>query len=184
LEENLLTFQKLKPGIQQVTLNVKALYPEEGRRKTFEKKYLEFLNSASVHSRIFDYTGDSITYRTECIIPTKHDQRPPLLLVFGNPASHSVDSEMFFASEGKGREHRIWNILNKAGIISFPSIANVCSMNERNKLKKNDLYELSYCSPFRISLTVYHTMPSPASDKNWAGLMAFVDYLAPMGSAK
>jgi len=170
MKEKLFAFENLKPSIQQVTLNVGALYPEEKQKKEFEKKFSEFLSSASVHSRIFEHTGDTITYRTECIIPTMRDQRPPLLLVFGNPASHSVDSEMFFASEGSRREHRFWKILSKADILSFSSIAKGSSVDEINGLRKKALYELCYYSPFRIGLAVHYTMPSPASKSPWAGV--------------
>jgi hypothetical protein len=34
---------------------------------------------------------------------------------FGNPAFHSVHSEMFFSFESNGREHRFWKVLKKAG---------------------------------------------------------------------
>ncbi len=169
MKESLFTFEDLKPGIQQVTLNVGALYPEERQRKTFEENLSEFLSSDPVHSSIFKWAGDTVTYRTECIIPTRRDQRPALLLVFGNPASHSVDSEMFFAFEGKRREHRFWRILGKAHFLSFSSIVNVDCVDERNRLRKKDLYQLSYDSPFRIGLAVYYTMPSPASG-SWAGV--------------
>ena len=170
MEDKLLTFENLKPGIQQVTLNVNALYPKEEQREQFKSKLSEFLSSASVHSRIFDWTGDTVVYRTECIIPAKRDRRPPLLLVFGNPASSSIDSEMFFSSEGNGREHRLWKILSRTDILSFSPTARGCSSNEVNQLRKRELYELSCHSAFRIGLDVYYTMPSPASKRPWAGV--------------
>lgn len=174
MKEDLFTFEDLNPGIQQVILNVSALYPEEKQKRRFEKRFSEFLSLAPVHSRIFERADDTVVYRTECIIPTKHDRRPPLLLIFGNPASHSVDSEMFFASEGNEREHRLWKILSKADILSFSSITREgVSIDEVNRLRKRELYELSYHSPFRIGLAVYYTMPSPASKPPWSGVDGF-----------
>lgn len=170
MKENLFTLKELKPGIQEVALNVGALYSDKKQRERFEHRFSEFLNSDCVHSRIFKQTGDLVIYQTECIIPTKRDQRPPLLLVFGNPASHSVDSGMFFAYEGNRREHRLWRILCKGGILSFSSITGRESIEERNRLRKEELYNLSYKTPFRIGLAVYYTMPSPASGYPWAGV--------------
>ena len=45
---------------------------------------------------------DDLVYRTEQLVPEKKDKRPPLLLVFGNPASHSVQAGMFFAFDDDG----------------------------------------------------------------------------------
>jgi len=44
--------------------------------------------------------GDILSYKSEQLVPTKTDKRPSLLLVLGNPATHSVESGMFFSFEG------------------------------------------------------------------------------------
>lgn len=173
MKESLLTIEDVELGIQKVTLDVDVLYLDEEQRKQFEKKFLEFLNSEGVHSRIFNRKNSSVIYLTEHIIPKKRDDRPPLLLVFGNPASHSVASGMFFSFEGNEREHRFWKVLSKAGILSFPSLPNNDSpktLKELNQSRKTALLELSYHSPFRIGLAVFYTMPSPASGYPWAGV--------------
>lgn len=174
MEENVLAFHDIddESGIQQVTLNLALLYPDRKQRELFEARFCEFRKSHPAHSKIFKRSGDKITYQTECIIPTERDQRPPLLLVFGNPASHSVDSGMFFAYEGKKgkeREHRLWEVLHKAGILSFSWIIGGESIEELNRRRKKELYDLSYQTPFLIGLAVYYTMPSPASGR-WSGV--------------
>lgn len=173
MKESLLTIEDVELGIQKVTLDVDALYLDEEQREQFEKKFLKFFNSDCVHSRIFNRRNNTVIYLTEHIIPKKEDNRPPLLLVFGNPASHSVASGMFFSFEGNEREHRFWKILSKARILSFPSLPNgdsPKSLNELNQSRKTALLELSYDSPFRIGLAVFCTMPSPASGYPWAGV--------------
>jgi len=169
----ILAFEDQEPGIQRVTLNIHTLYPEELERKEFLKRFSEFLRSDSIHKDMFSLEGETLIYKTECIIPDKTDKRPPLLFVAGNPASHSVNEKMFFAHEGQEeqrREHRFWRILRKADILTFSSIDNKESLEERGPLRKRALYDLSYCSPFRIGLAVFYTMPSPASKYPWAGV--------------
>ena len=168
-----ITAEDVEPGIQKVTLDVSSLYLHPKEREQFEKKFLQFLKSDRVHSRIFERGNNRVIYRTECIIPKKKDKRPSLLLLFGNPASHSVASGMFFSCERKGQEHRFWKILSKADILSFPSFPKADSpkhLNERNQLRKSKLLELSYGSRFRIGLAVFYTMPSPATGYPWAGV--------------
>lgn len=173
MNQKLLTFEDTKLGIQKVILDVSALYPDAKKRKQFEDNYLKFSEADSYHSSVFGRADDLITYQTECILPTRNDQRPPLLLVFGNPASHSVASEMFFSYEGKKgkeKEHRIWKMLSEAKILSFPSTAKIKSIDKVNRLRKKALYDLSYCSPFRIGLAVFYSMPSLASNPRWSGV--------------
>lgn len=175
MEENLLTFRDVEsmPGIQSVKFSIGALYSGDKRREEFRRRFEEFKNAQPDYSSIFELRGDLVSYQTESIIPTESDKRPPLLLVFGNPASHSVASGMFFSFEGKKgqeKEHRIWNMLSKAGILSFPALAGVKPIDKANRLRKAALYELSYCSPFRIGLAVFYSMPSPSSGARWSGV--------------
>lgn len=174
--KNLLTFRDHTCGIQEVFLNIKATFPEQRKREQFEERLSKFFNSDPVHSKIFRRIDDFLVYQTECIIPKKQDARPPVLLLFGNPASHSIYSGMFFSSEGKNREHRFWKSLNKTGFLSFESEfkggpnTRSTSLSKRNQLRKEELYNLSYNSPFRIGLAVFYSMPSSASGSPWVGV--------------
>jgi hypothetical protein len=173
MKKSLLTIEDVGPGIQKVTLDVDALSFDEKQREQFEKKFLQFLDSHCVHPKIIRRINTRVVYLTENIIPKKKDECSPLLLLFGNPASHSVASGMFFAFEGDGREYRLWKILSKAGILSFSSLPQgdlPRSLDELNQLRKRELLELSYDPPFRIGLVVFYTMPSPANRRPWAGV--------------
>ena len=173
MKANLLTVKEVEPGIQTVNLDVDALFLDEKQRTQCETKIRQFLESDPVDSWIFDWKDNALSYLTENLIPQKKDQRPPLLLLFGNPASHSVASGMFFASEGNEREHRFWRSLSEAGILSFSPLPRGNSpenLNELNRSRKTALFDLSYNSPFRIGLAVFYAMPSPASIYPWAGV--------------
>lgn len=65
--------------------------------------------------------GDNLKYMTESFVSPKVDQRTPLLIMLGNPASHSVASGICFAYEGKNKEHRFWKALREFSILKFPS---------------------------------------------------------------
>jgi len=92
-----------------------------------------------------------------------------LLLVFGNPASHSVKSGMFFAFKGNGKENRFWkNILRPSGILnlSFDPTQSIETIN----IQRRELFlDLNYDSPFRIGLCVFISMPSAPGGK-WGGV--------------
>ncbi len=156
--------EDIEPGIQRIALNTKQLYPDYEERRQFEARLREFLE-IDTSSEIIGYKNGVLSYLTESVIPTKQDSRPPLLLLFGNPAPNSVRNKCFFAAEKGKREHRFWPILEKAGIISFKN-----TNEDINTFRTRALFNLNYESPFRIGLAVFYSMPSPASDLKWSGV--------------
>jgi hypothetical protein len=163
-----MTFGPLTPGIQQVTLNLRELYPDKQQRERFQEQFPDFLKEHKDHPDIFQWSGDTVIYQTECIIPEKQNGKPSLLLLLGNPASHSVHSGMFFAYEGDKKEHRFWKALSKVGILTFtsPNESGQGTISDSViEQRRESLFNLSYESPFRIGLAVFYSMPSAASGK-------------------
>jgi hypothetical protein len=152
-------------------IDLKQLFPatKKRERERFEKKWEAFLESDSCNRDIFKREGDYLIYQSEQLIPTKVDNTPPLLLVLGNPASHSVKEGMFFSFEGNKKEHRFWkHILQPAGILDLPYDKKL-SVSALNKHRKNQLLNLDYKSGFRIGLCVFISIPSAPSGP-WSGI--------------
>ncbi len=141
-------------------INRKKLLPAPKERNRFDKNWNDFLESDPCNKKIFERKGDLFRYKSEQLIPTKSNNRIPLLLVLGNPASHSVAAGMFFAFKGNGKENRFWkSLLKSAGVLSFSFDENLPAV-KLNALRKKQLLELDYESPFRIGLSVFTSMPS------------------------
>ena len=167
----IISYQQKDPLRLQCEIDLKKLFPaqkeREGRR--FNKNWEAFLESDSCNKDIFKREGDYLIYQSEQLIPSKSDDRPPLLLILGNPASHSVKEDMFFSFEGNSKEHRFWkDILNKAGVLEL-SYDDRLPVETLNKLRKKQLLELNYKSPFRIGLCVFISIPSAPSGP-WSGV--------------
>lgn len=156
--------EDVEPGIQKMFVNTNELYSNPEEHHKFEDRLQEFLK-VDTCSQIIKYDDGIMSYLTESVIPIKQDARPPLLLLFGNPAPDSVRERCFFASVKGKREHRFWTIMNKAGIISFKN-----TTNDINTFRTNALFKLDYESPFRIGLAVFYSIPSPASALKWNGV--------------
>jgi len=153
----------------QCKIYLKKLLPAPEQRERFNKKWEDFLESDRHNNEIFELEGDVLKYQSEQLIPSKPDDRPSLLLVLGNPASHSVKEGMFFSFEGNKKEHRFWkHILQPAGVLNLPYDENL-SVAELNKQRKKQLLNLDYKSPFRIGLCVFISMPSARSGP-WSGI--------------
>ena len=136
-----------------------------------------FRNSDNCTCAIYGIEKDELLiYQTETIIPIEiKGARTPLLLLLGNPASHSVKEKMFFSFERNRQEHRFWKVLDNSGI--FPFESQVRNLNERNQSRKQKLLNVDYNPPFRIGLATFYSMPSPATGK-WAGVAGIKRLLA------
>ena len=167
----ILSYRQIDPVKLRCKIDLKQLFPatKKRERERFEKKWEAFLESDSCNRDIFKREGDYLIYQSEQLIPTKVDNRPPLLLVLGNPASHSVKEGMFFSFEGDKKEHRFWkHILQPAGILDLPYDKKL-SVSALNKHRKNQLLNLDYKSTFRIGLCVFISIPSAPSGP-WSGI--------------
>jgi hypothetical protein len=158
-------------GIQDYEVDLLELYPSRKERQDFFTRLDEFLKSDSTHKDIISLQGDILKYRSEIFISDKIDNRPPLLLLLGNPASHSVAAGMCFAFEKSNQDHRFWRLLDATGILKFLNqTPNSAAPNEKNYIRRKALADLKYLSPFRIGIAVFYSLPSAASDKRWSGV--------------
>jgi len=168
----MLVFEKTLFGTPECELDLTELFPVKKERLRFYTKLQLFLASDQTNSDIFSLKRDKLRYHTESFISDKSDKRPPLLLLLGNPASHSTASGMCFSFEGSGREHRFWKALRETELLNFQSEQTKPSNNYRdlNNLRREALLNLNYASPFRVGIAVFYSMPSPASDPMWSGV--------------
>lgn len=167
----ILSYQQIDQVKLLCGIDLKQLFSATKKRERgrFEKKWEAFLESDSCNRDIFKREGDYLIYQSEQLIPTEVDNRPPLLLVLGNPASHSVKEGMFFSFEGDKKEHRFWkHILQPAGILDL-SYDKKLSVSALNKHRKNQLLNLNYKSTFRVGLCVFISIPSAPSGP-WSGI--------------
>lgn len=161
-------YETISPGIEKYTLDLQALYPDPSDRQGFEKRWLDFYHSDPANIDIMWKDGDQLVYLSESIVPTVDNGKMPVVLLFGNPAPHSIKQGMFFSYEGNGREHRIWRILRQVGLLQFPET--LVTPTDLNQTRKKQLFELDYDSPFRISFLPYISLPSTSSQEPWTGV--------------
>jgi len=164
-----ITFRQTDPILLECAIDLYQLFETKEERARFDQKWEPFLASDLYNKEIFKLNGNQLNYCSEHLVPAKKDDRPPLLLVLGNPAGHSVAAGMFFAFKSNGKENRFWkNILKPAGILSFSSDENF-SEKAMNAHRKKKLLELDYESSFRVGLCVFISMPS-APGGPWGGV--------------
>ncbi len=168
-KKKLFTYRQTSPAHLKCTLNLPELYPTGSERQQFKKKLKQFLGSDPYNEKTYQQTDGELIYHSEQLVPSKRDNRPPLLLVFGNPASHSVIEGMFFSPHKDGKENRFWkHLLPRAGVVDLTFDENL-STKEHNTRRRKLMTDLDYESPFRVGLCVYFSMPSSAGGP-WSGV--------------
>jgi hypothetical protein len=95
----MLVFDETTFGIHQCELKLSSLYATTNQFRSFQARYQEFMLSDPANGKIFSLSNDRLLYRTETFLTDQKDNRPPLLLLLGNPATHSIDAGMCFAFE-------------------------------------------------------------------------------------
>lgn len=168
--KKILTYHHTKPGQIKCTIDLPKLFQTSQELDSFTRKWPLFLKSDEYNPKIYKFNKEkqTLTYQSEQLIPNKIDDRIPLLLVLGNPASHSVENGMFFSFERQGKEHRFWKIMRTSGVLDLP-VDTHKPVKELNNKRKQQLLELEYDSPFRVGLCVFISMPS-APSKGYSGV--------------
>jgi len=167
--QKLLSWRKANGCTLNLKINLDRLFEKPKERERFDAKWKDFIDSDPDNKKVYKKNGNILSYKSEQLIPTKIDKHPPLLLVLGNPATHSVESGMFFSFEGNKKEHRFWSkILRPAGVLDLPFEPGL-SIEKLNKQRRDALFNLKYDSPYRIGLSVIISMPSAPGGK-WGGI--------------
>jgi hypothetical protein len=151
---------EIREGIIECVIDLGSVNANEEMTE-FDARWDEFFSSDKANGAILKRNGNTIKYPHKSWIPTKKDNRPSVLLLFGNSASHSVRDDIYFAYEGNGTEHRFWKVFRELGYIDISS---------NPKTMKQDFFNLNYKSPFRLGFEVIYTFPSSASKPKWSGV--------------
>lgn len=125
-----------------------------------ENRWSQFLASDKYNPLVFDFTSEYFSYYSHNIIP-KHfaKDNKTIVLIFGNPAPHSVAEGLPFASEGQGKVHRMWKFLEKHNVISS-GVQDI----------QNAVYENTDDIYYNLVIYSYFSIPSSPSDIKWSGV--------------
>ena len=136
MTESILSYQQEDSVKLLCEIDLKNLLPAPKQRERFNKKWNDFKESDPHNNEIFALEGDVLKYQSEQLIPSKpDDRRTPLLLILGNPASHSVKEGMFFSFEGNKRSQIAANGIKElsANVDSLITIPNEKLLSELGK---------------------------------------------------
>jgi hypothetical protein len=156
---------RISKGQYTVTINLRRISNLE-KFQNLGKNINEIRNDCGDDSGdVYKYDGEKLIYTSETLIPSKrYINKQKVLMVFGNPAFHSIKNRMFFFSRAKNHRHGMWAKLEKANLIKRVRIndddlllARKQEAGERKNLILTGRASDKYC----LGLTTFYSFPTP-----------------------
>lgn len=158
MKGKVLQFGKIDDGQYEVQAALLALFRNTTDLNKFKNAF-EKIEDSEFHS-ICKLTGNTLIYKSETIIPEKYDtKKKRVLIVVGNPATHSIKNGMFYYSQGKKKtKHKFWGKLEKAELL--PKIPKTTRKDEAAK-RKEIIKGGDGHKDYVIGLTTFYSLPTP-----------------------
>lgn len=118
---------------------------------------------------VYKFDGEKLTYTSETLIPPKrYVKKPKVLLVFGNPAFHSIKNRMFFFSRAKNHRHGMWTKLEKANLIKRVRINDddlLLARKQEAEKRRNLILTARASDKYCLGLTTFYSFPTPVQGR-------------------
>jgi hypothetical protein len=112
-------------------------------------------------SDICSLNGSVLKYKSESLFPDKYDQqKKKVMIVLGNPATHSVAGGMFFYSRSNEDRHQFWGKLEEADLM--PEIRHDTREEEAN-VRKKLILDGETSDKYLLGLTTFYSFPTPVN---------------------
>lgn len=178
MKGKILQFEKIEDGQYKVTADLSALFENREDLGTFRDSFNEIKDKDGEFKNIckLKLHENSLTYMSETLIPEEYDsQKKRVLIVLGNPATHSILNGMFFFSKKGDNRHQFWRKLNKAGLFKDElelrkeaTMKGICKTTIREKeaeLRKEKIKLGKTSDDYVIGLTTFYSFPTPTGLK-------------------
>lgn len=147
-------------GHYKVTIDLSKWLPQY-ELLSFTRAFQRIGPEDKYFSDICSLDGSVLKYESESLFPDKYDQhKKKIMIVLGNPATHSVSGGMFFYSKSNGDRHPFWTKLEKADLM--PRVK-PNTRKEEAKVRKKLILDGETSQKYLLGLTTFYSFPTPVS---------------------
>lgn len=145
-------------GHYQVTINLSKWLSQYGLL-SFAREFQRIGSKDTIFSDLCSLSGSLLQYTSESLFPDKYAQnKEKIMIVLGNPATHSVAGGMFFYSRSDGNRHQFWGKLEEAGLM--PRIRYNTRIEEA-RVRKKLIIDGVTSHKYLLGLTTFYSFPTP-----------------------
>lgn len=159
---------KIKNGQYNVTIDL-SKWMTEDTLSEFTKKFNKICSEDIDFKKICSFNGSILKYKSESLFPKSgNPQKKKVMIIAGNPATHSVAKGMFFYSKTvkdkssqkvKEIKHQFWGKLEDADLI-FPIKKE--TLAAAAKKRKKCILEGTTSDKYLLGLTTFYSFPTAA----------------------
>lgn len=157
------TFSSISNGQYDVTIDLQGWMCAE-QRTTLQKNIYDIGQKDPFFQSICSMNGSILSHKSESLFPLDTNCDPnkkKVLIILGNPATHSVANGMFFFSMGKpGAEetHTFWKKLEKPGLIQKVRRS---TLKEESETRKDMIINGTLSNVYLFGFTTFYSFPTP-----------------------
>jgi len=179
-------FYQIKSGDYSVEIDLNDLFDAD-QLNSFSRHYKAIAAQDKDFKALSSLKDGSLRYESETLLPLIGEGfKPKILIVYGNPATHSVKHGMFYFSKGGGKfyRHGMWGKLAKAGLVA--PVKSRIKNNYQARLKeanvrKSMILSGTSSSYFLVGLTTFYSLPTPAPlDSGYSGVAGIEKLFKPV----
>lgn len=118
--------------------------------------------------KIYSLNSSILKYKSETIVPVnRNPKKQNVLLIFGNPATHSIKYGMFFFSNSRLYRHPMWKKLHDAKLVKLINFSYLKdkSLLEKRYLEADQKREVikkgMSSDKYLVGLTTFYSFPTP-----------------------
>jgi len=154
---------EIKNGKYTVTIKFKG---------DLSSKIKDALHKEPEFKKVCCIDGNNFKYKSETILPldSENTGKQKILMVFGNPAIHSVEKGMFYFSKtpklNEYSKHQMWGKLEKAGLIKNVDAKDTKSLEKRKKeadARRELILKGKTCDQYLLGLNTFYSLPTPVT---------------------
>jgi hypothetical protein len=131
--------------------------------------YNEICQEDNYFRQVCSLDNHILEYRSESLFPPSHEidtQKKKVMIILGNPATHSVAKKMFFYSRENGDRHPFWGKLEKAGLIRSDLNKNINDREKEANNRKHFILKGDVSDQYILGLTTFYSLPTPVKPRN------------------
>ena len=141
---------------------------QEEEISLFQECYKKICQEDNYFKDVCFLDGHILEYHSESLFPTSgkiDSKKKKVMIILGNPATHSVANGMFFYSKVNGDGHPFWGKLENAGLLRDLG-KNINDREKESKMRKETILQGDTSDEFILGLTTFYSFPTPVKPRD------------------
>lgn len=145
-------------GHYEVTIDL-SKWMSQHELSSFSSEFYRICEDDKDFRNLCSLSGFLLQYTSESLFPEMiYKQKVKVVILLGNPATHSVIGGMFFYSRRDGNRHQFWGKLEQSGLMTKVKLN---SLDDEARVRKKLILDGDTSHKYLLALTTFYSFPTP-----------------------